>query len=548
MILFSSAKRNQYLDQCTQDEYDLIIIGGGITGAGVFVDSVARGLKVLLVEKEDFASGTSSKSTKLIHGGLRYLKQKNMSLVKEVGRERNTVFQNARHLVHPERLVLPIYKKGSYSKLMLGIALKLYDKLIKVNPIYKHQVLSKEEASQLEPLLSKEKLKGAGTYYEYRTDDARLVIEIIKKGVELGGTAINYTNAKSIQKLDNGWIIDCDDSINEKLIQLKSKCLVNAGGPWADKILALDEPNPKNIILSKGVHIVIPKNKLPINNPIYFDHHDDDRMVFAIPREDIVYLGSTDTFYHESADELTVTEDEKHYLIKALNHTFDVDEITSEDIISSWAGLRPLIFKEGKEPGELSRKDEIFISQNKLITIAGGKLTGYRKMAERTVNKVVEQLLEVNPIYRSAKICTTAQIRLSGGNFHSAEGMRKSLEKRQKEASLFKSNPDALGDVFWKYGSNIEAILGKTGELNKESSSKYNLLKAEAWYSIHYEMCTSLSDFYIRRTGKAYFNPANILKEMRIVLPVFEKELNWTKQQSESFTLKLKKELELITL
>ncbi len=391
MDSFSNLFRDKKLSNLGSENFDLLVIGGGITGAGIALDAVSRGLKVALVEQNDFASGTSSKSTKLIHGGLRYLKQFDFWLVKEVGSERAIIHKLAPHLVVPDKMILPIIENGTYGSWLTSIGLKIYDILADVEGEDKRLMLDKKASLEKEPLLPENILEGAGFYAEYRTDDARLTIEVLKTAVRLGVLAINYCG---ITKLDykDGFIVGAQaaDSISKNKISIKAKYVVNATGPWVDTLREGLDPQAnrsKSLQLTKGVHVVFPFEKLPVKQSVYFDV-PDGRMIFAIPRGKVTYVGTTDTKFEKAPETVEVALVDALYLVNAVNNMFPDIELKIADIISSWAGLRPLIYEEGKSAGELSRKDEIFESNSGLISIAGGKLTGYRKMAERVVDKV----------------------------------------------------------------------------------------------------------------------------------------------------------------
>ena len=394
-IEFSNLKRTKTVASLTKEHYDLVVIGGGITGGGIALDAASRGLKVALVEKNDFASGTSSKSTKLIHGGLRYLKQFDFWLVKEVGSERAIVHKLAPHLVLPEKMLLPLIENGSYGKWLTSVGLKVYDILAQVTGDDKRQMLEKKEALKLEPLLPKKILKGAGYYAEYRTDDARLTIENIKTSLQFGATALNYASVTDFIYSDEkvaGVVVN--DQITGDTFNIDAKYVISAAGPWVDELRTVNNSKKgKRLHLTKGVHLVFPYEKLPVKQSVYFDV-PDGRMMFAIPRGKVTYVGTTDTNYNDDKDKVQTDLADAIYLLSAVNNMFPKINLEMEDIVSSWAGLRPLIHEEGKSASELSRKDEIFTSDTGLISIAGGKLTGYRKMAERVVDQVVKKLEE----------------------------------------------------------------------------------------------------------------------------------------------------------
>jgi len=319
----------------------LIIIGGGITGAGIALDASLRGLKTILLEKGDFASGTSSKSTKLIHGGLRYLKQFEIKLVRESGLERAIAHENACHLVHPESMFLPIVKNGSFGKLTASFAVSVYDWLASVPAKDRKQVLSKEESLERETLLRSDILKSGILYSEYRTDDARLTIELIKKAREQSAEAFNYLEVKSFLE-NNGKLggVVAYDKVLDKEVQISARVIVNATGPWADSLRRVDDSSSQtNLRLTKGVHVVIAKEKLNLKSATYFDAFDG-RMIFAIPRGRCVYIGTTDTKFTEDNNEVHCNEEDAQYLLDAVNRFFDISDLSIADIESTWAGLR----------------------------------------------------------------------------------------------------------------------------------------------------------------------------------------------------------------
>jgi glycerol-3-phosphate dehydrogenase len=414
---FSALTRPEDIEAVTSEIFDLVVIGGGITGAGIALDAASRGLKVVLLEKDDFASGTSSKSTKLIHGGLRYLKQFDFWLVKEVGSERAIVHKLAPHLVLPEKMLLPLIEGGSYGKWLTSIGLKVYDILAQVAGDDKRQMLEKKEALKKEPLLPRKLLKGAGYYAEYRTDDSRLTIENIKTSLQFGARALNYAEVTDFCYDDDGKVsgVVATDLIGEKSFEVRSRYVISAAGPWVDDLRSVNHSKKgKRLHLTKGVHLVFPYEKLPVKQSVYFDV-PDGRMIFAIPRGRITYVGTTDTYYDSDKDDVRTDLADAIYLISAVNNMFPSIELEMSDIESSWAGLRPLIHEEGKSASELSRKDEIFTSDSGLISIAGGKLTGYRKMAERVVNRIGRKMEEDRG--RELRECTTDKIPLCGNEF-----------------------------------------------------------------------------------------------------------------------------------
>ncbi|MGB5369390.1 MAG: glycerol-3-phosphate dehydrogenase/oxidase [Flavobacteriaceae bacterium] len=520
-IKFSNLERTKTISKLVKEEFDLVVIGGGITGGGIALDAASRGLKVALVEKGDFASGTSSKSTKLIHGGLRYLKQFDFWLVKEVGSERAIVHQVAPHLVLPEKMLLPLIENGSYGKWLTSIGLKVYDILAQVTGDDKRKMLTKKEAMKLEPLLPKKILNGAGYYAEYRTDDARLTIENIKTSLRYGAVALNYATVEDFLYDEQKIIgVKVKDGISEKSINIKCKYVISAAGPWVDELRSVNHSKKgKRLHLTKGVHLVFPYKKLPVKQSVYFDV-PDGRMMFAIPRGKITYVGTTDTNYNDNKDVVHTDIADAIYLISAVNNMFPSINLELKDIISSWAGLRPLIHEEGKSASELSRKDEIFTSETGLVSIAGGKLTGYRKMAERVVDRIAKKLEE--EYGRELKECTTDKIPLCGNeDFKKFKNVKKYIveiyERIKPEGFL---EYDAWFLVT-NYGKQTETILEiYSGLADKDKAVR--MAKAELRFGIDYEMVQNPMDFFIRRTGRLYFDIDGMRQLMEPVLEEFK--------------------------
>lgn len=420
---FSSLDRQQLVDTLTNEKHDVLIIGGGITGAGIALDAVTRGMKAALVEMQDFAAGTSSRSTKLVHGGLRYLKNLEFKIVKETGRERTIVYENGPHVTTPEWMLLPFYKDGTFGYFTTSIGLWLYDRLAGVKQSERREMLSVEETLKKEPLLKRDGLQGGGFYVEYKTDDARLTIEVLKKAVEKGALALNYVKVTDLIFDENRQVIGAKvrDVLTGNEYETFAGKIVNATGPWVEEVRDFDYSRySKKLHLSKGIHIVFDQSVFPLQQAIYFDT-PDGRMVFAIPRDGKTYVGTTETVFTADKAHPKMTVADRDYLLKAVRFMFPDVKVTEDDVESSWAGIRPLIYEEGKDPSEISRKDEIWIGDSGLVTIAGGKLTGYRKMAEDVVDLLARQFQE--EFGRTFPSCQTKHMPISGGDFGGSENL-----------------------------------------------------------------------------------------------------------------------------
>ncbi len=530
MNILSAKSRPFLIQQLESHTFDLLIIGGGITGAGIALDAATRGMKVALLEMRDFASGTSSKSTKLIHGGLRYLKQLEVMLVREVGRERAVVHKLAPHLVTAEKMLLPLIDGGTYGKWATSLGLYVYDLLAEVDGKDRRRMLSREETLMEEPLLREEGVIGGGLYAEYRTDDARLTIEIIKTATQYGALCLNYLKAvEFLYKSDKIQGIRCKDLIQNKEIAIRSSFVINAAGPWVDELRQYDGSlQGKRLFHSKGVHLVVPYNRLPLKNAVYFDV-PDGRMIFAIPRQRTTYIGTTDTPYEGDLNQVLASKADVTYILNATNRMFQQVNLTIADVESSWAGLRPLIYEEGKSASDMSRKDEIFESTSGLISIAGGKLTGYRKMAEKVVNRVAKKFKV--QYKKDFGTCKTDKVPLTGGPFRDAAAVELYQEMVRKHLQDLHLPADTANYLVTNYGRQTNAILNFMIPSSKNPLAA--LVQAELQFCLHNELVFKPMDFFDRRTGRLYFDIKSIRPTLDIILKDFQQYFDWNEGQVE---------------
>ncbi|KXH80615.1 glycerol-3-phosphate dehydrogenase/oxidase [Sporosarcina sp. HYO08] len=545
---FSNLNRETIVGKLKRELFDVLIIGGGITGAGIALDTTMRGMKTALVDMQDFAAGTSSRSTKLVHGGLRYLKQFEVKMVAEVGKERTIVYENGPHVTTPEWMLLPFHKGGTFGRFSTSIGLKVYDFLAGVKKTESRIMLTAEQTLKKEPLLKKEYLKGGGYYVEYRTDDARLTLEVIKKAVEKGATALNYTKVKAL--LYNNGIIHgvlVEDLLTGVEYEIHAKKIVNATGPWVDHIRDLDHSKKgKTLKLSKGVHIVIDQSRFPLQQAMYFDT-PDGRMVFAIPRDGKTYVGTTDTFFDADPMNPGMTAEDRSYILEAIRYMFPNVDISEKDVESSWAGVRPLIHEKGKDPSEISRKDEIWESESGLITIAGGKLTGYRKMAETITDLLVKKFLKEEQCLFSS--CKTKNLPISGGDVGGSANFNSFIKSQLKKGTEVGLTVDEATHLATIYGSNVLTVfdLIKQHQHDLLASHLPTVLFAKLIYAIEYEMITGPVDFFHRRTGDLLFN-INLVRDWKNeVLHYMAYQFKWTDEQTRLFTQQLEEALKETT-
>ncbi|MES5953717.1 aerobic glycerol-3-phosphate dehydrogenase [Bacillus fungorum] len=541
---FSSKQRKDVLNGVNKQELDVIVIGGGITGSGIALDGATRGLSTIVFEMQDFAAGTSSRSTKLVHGGLRYLKQLEVKMVAEVGKERAIVYENGPHVTTPEWMLLPFHTGGTFGSFSTSIGLRVYDFLAGVKRSERRKMFNREETLKKEPLVKQEGLKGGGYYVEYRTDDARLTIEVMKEAIEHGAKAVNYAKVDSFLYKDGKVCgVRVIDLLDGEVYEVYGKKIVNAAGPWVDTLREKDNSKKGKVLqLSKGVHLVIDQKRFPLGQAIYFDT-PDKRMVFAIPRGGKTYVGTTDTFYDKDAAVPQMTTEDRAYIINAINYMFPSVKITEKDIESSWAGVRPLIYEEGKSASEISRKDEIWTSESGLITIAGGKLTGYRKMAEMVVDYVTNLLQkEGHSAYPKSD---TKHMPISGGHVSGSHGFPAFVAKKVGEGTKY-GLTKAQAEEFAKfYGSNVD-VLFDLAKKHKDEAKEYNMpldVLIPLVYAMDYEMTAKPVDFFVRRRGAVFFNIHWVYEWKEAVINYMAAKLGWSKEEQMKYTAELEKAL-----
>jgi glycerol-3-phosphate dehydrogenase len=472
--------RETALARLGEGTFDVLVIGGGITGAGVALDAAARGLRTALVERSDFASGTSSKSSKLVHGGLRYLQQKEYALVYENLAERQRLLENAPHLVHPLPFLIPLFGKDGVVNAAVAraysTALWLYDLTGGIRIGKRHKRIDRSEALRHLPTLKADRLVAAFLYYDARTDDARLTLEVLRTAVlDYGAVAANYAAAVEVLhengravgvRLDNGTTV-------------RARSIVNAGGVWADDVRALDEgTHPGTIRPAKGIHLTVPASRLPADIAAVIPVPKDRRSIFVVPWDDQTYLGTTDTDYDGPIDDPQCTPEDVAYILTAIN-TFVTDPLSVADVTGTWAGLRPLV-KDAKSErtADLSRRHNVRVSDTGVVSVTGGKLTTYRKMAADTVDAVVRQL---------------------GG------GPRRSPTRRLPIRGARGPKPSSpvdahLADRYGDEAAAVIALVRADASLAEPLVAGLPYLRAEAVYAVRHEMAQNLQDILSRRT------------------------------------------------
>lgn len=546
---FSAQTRKENIEKLKKTELDILIIGGGITGAGLALQGGARDIKTGLIEMHDFAAGTSSRSTKLVHGGLRYLKQFDVELVADVAQERAVIGKNSSHVVKPSYMLMPVYDEpgASFNTFSAEVALHLYDYLAKVDDEWKYYFLDAEKTIKEEPNLKKDGLLKGGFYLDYTNDDARLTTEILKKAHDYGAILTNYV--KAVDFLYDGDKIagvKAEDILTKEIIEIKASIVVNASGPWSDVVRKeMNHENDKKMYPTKGVHFVIDHNKLPLKRTIYTDSGlEDNRMIFVIPRGEKTYFGTTDTPFEGEYDDPEVTKEDIDYLLNALNHRFPDAKVTLNDIEASWSGLRPLIQdKDNSDPSGISRGHEIFISKGGLVNIAGGKLTDYRRMANDTFETIDQEFEKIGKKFNTVD---TADIPLSGAEFPENTSFEEYVDEQTENGlEIGLTGKDARYLANW-YGRNVEKVFALKDAVKESNLPIRTALQLE--YALEYEMVISPEDFFARRTEILLFDTPRIHELKAPVIERLAEYFEWSDQEKEKWKEKLDQKIKETSL
>ena len=585
---FSKETRRLAIEKMQDRQLDLLIIGGGITGAGVALQAAASGMETGLIEMQDFAEGTSSRSTKLVHGGLRYLKQFDVEVVSDTVSERAVVQQIAPHIPKPDPMLLPVYdEEGStFSLFRLKVAMDLYDLLAGVNNTdLANKVLTKEEVLEREPHLKQEGLLGGGVYLDYRNNDARLVIENIKRAAKDGALIASRVKAESFIKDEVGKVVGivARDLLTDSTFEIRARLVINTTGPWSDEVRNLGGEGSGILQMrpTKGVHLVVDSSRLSVPQPTYFDTGQaDGRMVFVLPRENKTYFGTTDTDYTGDLANPTVTQEDVDYLLAIVNNRFPEAKLTLDDIESGWAGLRPLLSGNGAsdynggnngkisdesfnslietvkaylnneksrddvehdlthlegsvsektlDPSAVSRGSALDRDDNGLLTLAGGKITDFRKMAEGAMDKVAAILKEEHG--RSFKLINSKTYPVSGGELNPANV----AEEIEHLAQLGVKKGLAYEDALYLanlYGSNAPKVYALNHKIEAVSGlNQRDLLSLH--YAMKEEMTLTPVDYLLRRTNYMLFMREQVDTVLPDILLEMAAYYQWTDEEA----------------
>lgn len=476
---FNQTNRGALLRALAGERFDVLVIGGGITGTGVARDAAMRGLSVALIEAQDLASGTSSRSSKMIHGGLRYLVSGDIAVVKESASERSTLHRIAPHLAQKTPYVIPT--SSLQSKLMLRAALWAYERLGGVQREDLHEVWSTQELAEKEPLINRAHLNGAVVYPEFLTDDARLTVATARSGIAHGAVVSTYLRATHISR-ETDFAVTAVSTLpsDDSEVTIKAHAVINAAGPWVDQVCGLEGDQQTRLALSRGVHLVFDHADLPVRNTVVMRTHDA-RRIFAVPLGQYTYIGTTDDYHPKFEYWPPVTEQDVSYLLAGTRRVMPETTASADNIVSVWSGIRPLVGDgSGRASKELSRKDEVWISPSGLLSVGGGKLSAYRAMAERIVDTVIE-----NHGF-SARSCATAETPLPGGETAVSACSLKDMEAGQSER---------LARLYGAEAPDLVRLAAET-----------DLVTAEVQHAVLKEGALRLEDYWARRSSRAWFD------------------------------------------
>lgn len=497
--------------------WDVLVIGGGATGLGVAVDAASRGYKVLLLEQSDFAKGTSSRSTKLVHGGVRYLAQGNVKLVYEALQERGHLLRNAPHLVRVQSFIIPAY--SYFTKMFYGVGLTVYDMMAGKLRFRKTGLLAKDAVARLLPSIKQSGLKGGVEYFDGQFDDARLAVNLAQTCAEKGGVLLNYMAVVGLVKNAAGKVagVKARDMESGREFLLKSKVVVNAAGVFVDSILHMDAPDQRPMVRpSQGVHVVLDKSFLPGDSALMIPETPDGRVLFAVPWHNHVLVGTTDTPLEKSDLEPVASDKEIDFILETAGQ-YLVRKPTRQDVRSVFAGLRPLAASAAggtTSTKEISRSHKLVVSSSGLVTITGGKWTTYRKMAEDTLNKAIE----VGGL--PAKACVTQALKI--------HGYARSEQQTEEHLAIYGSDAPA-----------IMHLVESRPELGRKLHPAFPNICAEVVWAVRHEMARTIEDVLARRLRILFLDARAAMDMAPAVVSVLAAELGrdsgWQQEQVEQF-------------
>ena len=521
------AERRSALSRAERDGVDVLVIGGGIVGAGVLRDAATRGLRALLVERNDFASGTSSRSSKMVHGGLRYLAHGHLAITREACRERDLLLQMNPNLVKSLPFLFCAWENGNTPAWQVRAALSVYWGLANFRRSARFRMLSPADVTAYSRDFRQDGLLAAGLYHDAQVDDARLVVEAIKSARRLGAEAASHAEVIEFLRGPGASLVGARvrDGLDGRTLQIRAAVIVNAAGPAIERVRGIDQPaSQRELRPAKGVHIVIPRDRIHAEGAVAVESPADGRRMFVCPFDDVMMIGTTDTFSDE-IDEPVVTIDEVHYLLGAANEAFPDAGLTTNDIRSVWAGVRPLIASGDAEtpPSDVSRESEITESPSGLISVAGGKLTTFRAMGEAAMDRVVKRLAASTR--GVAGPSRTAALALRDDAFVRAD-VEEELQRR------FTLSPRSADHLISAWGADAVTLLDAAPEALRRPIGNSRYLYAETPWSIRTECPASLCDVLERRVRLALFAEGQGLPQLARIAEVAAAAAGWDSERT----------------
>jgi len=517
---FSAATRTAALTELADTAVDILVIGGGITGAGIARDAAMRGFRTALVERGDFATGTSGRSSRLIHGGLRYLEQYAFHLVHESVRERRTLLRIAPHLVWPRSFLFPLFAGGRVPRWQLAAGMWLYDALATFRNVERHRWLSKRALLQAEPRLRADDLLGGPRYYDAQCDDARLTLANVRDAHRLGALVASYAEVQGFDRAA-GRIRGARlrDRLSGATLVARARVIVNATGPWSD---AVREDGRKLLQFSKGAHVIVPRARIGLTEAVTMLSPVDGRVLFALPWDDLAYIGTTETPLDGPPGDVTADADDVVYLLRSGNAMFPDARLQPDDVVATWAGLRPLVRPpDARDAGRVSREHVIVVAPG-LVSVLGGKLTTYRRMAAQAVDRAAEELhaLDGRVLPRPA---ATAREPLPGGETADLDLIATEVEREGLASTTARR-------LVRRYGTEAPAVArlaAATPHLAAPVATGATAIRAELVYAVQREMALTLPDLLIRRTHVFYETPGHGLPEALALATLVAPDLGW---------------------
>jgi glycerol-3-phosphate dehydrogenase len=522
------------LEQLAAQPADVLVIGGGITGVGVARDAAMRGLRTVLLEQNDFGSGTSSRSSRLVHGGLRYLETGDLHLVLEANRERRVLLRIAPHLVWPLRFVFPLHRGDRIPLWRLAAGMFLYDLLALFRNVRTHRMLGKRALLEAEPMLRERGLIGGARFYDAQCDDARLVLATARSAIHHGALAANYVAVLALERTAGRVVgAQVEDRLTGERATIRASVVVNATGPWADRVRRLEDAGAAPLLQpTKGIHVVVDRSRLDHRDAIIFTSPIDGRILFILPWGDLSYIGTTDTDTTDLPDRMSISDEDKVYLLRSANARFPNARLGLDDVRATWAGLRPLLSdRQGRDESSRTREHAIVQGSGGMLTIVGGKLTTYRVMAKQVVDRAIRELRFRDGRPRPGEARTDEEP-LPGGEAADLSAFR----DRGLELGVTKESVEHLVRHYGTEAAGIYNLGAGDRRLLRRIAPPHPAIEAEVLHAVRRELAQTVEDVMVRRTHLYYEHPDHGVAAARRVAELMARERAWDEARIEAET------------